>query len=299
MSTPRRIRAPAASRPATAGGTRPVISSTTMASRTTIACLAPGPIGTAWRRTSSGESTTRTSGSASRSSSACHVPCSSRELPAASTVSFGPWSWSLRCTARTTRSPLGVTMPGKTVCPISAERGGITISARPERRLNRVAVTSAAESSARKARCRSAASARHGRGVAAHDQDVAFGQGRALERAAGVAGLRRHQADARIGRQIDGARHGAEIGRGRADPQLEDAVVERVVLDQCTRVLAEVGRDALAAAVGQQAGAEQQDDRHGAEQQRQADPGELEDSRTVPGRHRPRRRRPGRSPACR
>ena len=35
-----------------------------MATSTAIACLAPGPIGTAWRRTSSGESTTSTSGSA-------------------------------------------------------------------------------------------------------------------------------------------------------------------------------------------------------------------------------------------
>ena len=35
------------------------------------------------------------------------------------------------------RSPLSVTMPGKTACPMRPERGGITTSARPERRLNR------------------------------------------------------------------------------------------------------------------------------------------------------------------
>ena len=60
-----------------------------MATRTPIACLAPGPIGTAWRRTSSGELTTRTSGWSRRSSSAFQVPCSSSVSPAASTVSLG------------------------------------------------------------------------------------------------------------------------------------------------------------------------------------------------------------------
>ena len=167
-------------------------------------------------------------------------------------------------------------MPGNTVWPIRAERGGITTSARPERRLNRVAVTSAAESSARKARCRSAARRADGGGVAAHDQDVALGQRRAAQRTAGVAGLDRHQGDAGIGGEIDGARIGAEIGRGRPDAQLEDAVVQRVVLDQRARMLAQVGGDRLAAAVRQQARAEEQDDGHRAEEQRHADPGELE-----------------------
>ena len=41
----------------------------------------------------------------------------------------------LRCTASTTRSPLSVTIPGNTVSPISAERGGTTTSARPDPRL--------------------------------------------------------------------------------------------------------------------------------------------------------------------
>ena len=39
----------------------------------------------------------------------------------------------LRCTARTTRSPLSVTIPGKTVSPMRPERGGMTTSATPER----------------------------------------------------------------------------------------------------------------------------------------------------------------------
>ena len=48
-----------------------------------------------------------------------------------STVSFGPMSSPLRCTARITRSPLSVTMPGDTVSPTALERGGITTSATP------------------------------------------------------------------------------------------------------------------------------------------------------------------------
>ena len=68
-------------------------------------------------------------------------PCSSSVSPSASTVSptSSPW----RCTARITRSPLGVTMPGKTVSPASSERGGITTSATPERRVSSSACASA------------------------------------------------------------------------------------------------------------------------------------------------------------
>ena len=43
-------------------GSAPVASRSTMPNSTTIADFAPMPIGTAWRRTSSGESTTSTSG---------------------------------------------------------------------------------------------------------------------------------------------------------------------------------------------------------------------------------------------
>ena len=82
--------AQAARRPATTAGTAPVASRTTMPSSTAMACFAPAPMGTAWRRISSGESTTSTLGSPRCSSSAFHVPWSSSVSPAASAVSFGP-----------------------------------------------------------------------------------------------------------------------------------------------------------------------------------------------------------------
>ena len=41
-----------------------------------------------------------------------------------------------------TRSPLSVTMPGKTVSPMRPDRGGITTSATPEARLMRVSSSS-------------------------------------------------------------------------------------------------------------------------------------------------------------
>ena len=90
----------------------------------------------------SGASTTSTSGSSSCSSSALHEPCSSSVSPVASSTSPGPSSSPLRCTASTTRSPLEVTMPGKTVSPISSERGGITTSATPDSRVKSVPATS-------------------------------------------------------------------------------------------------------------------------------------------------------------
>ena len=157
---PERTIAPAASRPATAGGTRPVASSTTIATRMTIACRAPGPSGTAWRRTSSGELTTSTSGSARWMSSAFQVPCRSRVSPAWRTTlpfSCAPATGAIcsppRCTARMIRSPLSVTMPGKTAWPIRAERGEISTSASPERALNSASSPLPAACSSRKARC--------------------------------------------------------------------------------------------------------------------------------------------------
>ena len=79
--------APAASRPATTGCTAPVASRITMAARTAMARLAPAPSGTPCCRTSAGESTTSTSGSASRlPSSAPHVPRSSSASPIARLV---------------------------------------------------------------------------------------------------------------------------------------------------------------------------------------------------------------------
>ena len=85
----------------------------------TSVCFAPGPSGTACRRTSAGSSTTSTSGSSRWYSSAPQEPCRSSVSPTASSVSPGRSS-PLRCTASTTRSPLSVTIPGNTVSPISS-----------------------------------------------------------------------------------------------------------------------------------------------------------------------------------
>ena len=64
--------------------------STTIASRMAIAVQEPAPIGTACRRTISGELTTSTFGSSRCLSSASHVPCNSSESPAARTEPLGP-----------------------------------------------------------------------------------------------------------------------------------------------------------------------------------------------------------------
>ena len=77
--------------------------------------LDPGPIGTACRRTRSGAFTTSTSRCSRRVSSALHVPCSSRVSPDASGEPGGTSS-PCRWIARTIRSPLSVTMPGKKRC---------------------------------------------------------------------------------------------------------------------------------------------------------------------------------------
>ena len=127
------------SRPPPAGrrrptGTIPVASRTTIAARTTIASRAPRPRGTTWRRTAPAASTTRTFGSPRFSSSAAHVPCSRSTSPTSSTVSPGPRSSPWRWMATMTRSPLSVTIPGKTGSPTRPERGGMTTSARPDRR---------------------------------------------------------------------------------------------------------------------------------------------------------------------
>ncbi len=163
--------APAASSPATEGGTMPVASSTTMPMRMMIACVAPGPSGTACRRTRSGESTTTTSGSLRWVSSAFHVPWSSRlspawsvTLPRSRTSGSGTIVSPERWMASTIRSPLSVTMPGKAVWPISPDRGAISTSARPERALNRAASPAPSAASSRKARCTRAAKSAAGCG---------------------------------------------------------------------------------------------------------------------------------------
>ena len=92
---------------------------------------APGPMGTDWRRTISGESTTRTSASSSFAASASQVPWTSNVSPAARVISSGPRSSPWRWIARITRSPLLATMPGNTGMPMASERGGIISSATP------------------------------------------------------------------------------------------------------------------------------------------------------------------------
>ena len=89
----------------------------------------------------------------------------------------------------------------------------MTTSAKPAWRLNKAAVTSAAEFLGAEREVTLGREGAHGRGIAADDQHVALGQGRTLERAAGIAGLNSHQGDARVGREIDGVGHGAEVGR--------------------------------------------------------------------------------------
>ena len=74
--------APAASRAARTGGTTPVASRTTITARVPIAGVDPAPSGTVWRRTSSGESTTRKSRSRSAASSADQSPSRSSTSPA-------------------------------------------------------------------------------------------------------------------------------------------------------------------------------------------------------------------------
>ena len=95
--------------------------------------------------------------------------------PTASAVSFGPWSSPRRCTARTMRSPLSVTIPGNTASPTSPDRGGMTTSARPDARLKSVSATSPARDLRPEGEDLVAVEPRGGFGVAAHDEDVALG----------------------------------------------------------------------------------------------------------------------------
>ena len=154
--------AAAASKLATTAGTKPVANSTTMAISTPIARLAPGPSGNACRRMSSGESTDKTSGLASFFSSASHAPRTSRLSPTAMMVSRAPRSWPLRWMARTTKSPLSVTMPGKIRVPTRLDRGGTTNSATPLTRSSSWPLASTKNGSLRNSRFRAAQSASTG-----------------------------------------------------------------------------------------------------------------------------------------
>ena len=92
--------------------------------RMTSVRFAPGPSGTAWRRTSSGSSTTRTSGSSRCSLERAPGSLEEERVADGEHASRPASSSPLRCTATTTRSPLSVTIPGNTVSPTSCDRGG-------------------------------------------------------------------------------------------------------------------------------------------------------------------------------
>ena len=136
-------RRPAAgpSRPPRAGPRRPTGRRRSRArrpspTRMTIASLAPSPSGTTWRRT--GPACRRRGGSDRRGSrrapSTSPAGAGRRRRPGR--PRRGPCPRPCAGSATTTRSPLSVTIPGKTVSPMNADRGGITTSARPEVRLD-------------------------------------------------------------------------------------------------------------------------------------------------------------------
>ena len=96
----------------------------------------PSPSGTTWRRTCSGESTTRTLRSSRLLVERRPRPLAAagrRRRRASSRRARGPRPCAGRPGSR--RSPLSVTIPGKTVSPTNSERGGITTSATPLVRL--------------------------------------------------------------------------------------------------------------------------------------------------------------------
>ena len=69
--------------------------------------MARGPKATVCRRTRSGSSTTRMSGSTTFASIDCQVPCSNNASPTASATGSGPRSFPLRCTAKHDQLPTG------------------------------------------------------------------------------------------------------------------------------------------------------------------------------------------------
>ena len=224
-----------------------------MARSTAMACFAPAPMGTACRRTSSGESTTRTSGSSRCSSSAFQVPWSSSVSPTASTVSFGPWSSPRRCTARMMRSPLSVTIPGNTGLPDQAGSGrdddlGQTGRA-VEQRVRDIAGRILRPEGEDLVGGQTGGRFR----VAAHDEDVAVGEGAPPQRAAAVSGLDADQGQPGVLLQVDRGPRRPHVRRPGPHAELEEPVVEPVLLDERPGVPAEVGRHRPAAPVRQQA----------------------------------------------
>ena len=113
-STPRTMIAPAASSPATRAAPRRWPAGH-HAGEHGDGALRPRPSGTPCCRTSAGESTTSTSGSASSCPSAPHVPRSSSASPVARRWPRPRPSSPRRCTARITKSPMSMTIPGNTL----------------------------------------------------------------------------------------------------------------------------------------------------------------------------------------
>ena len=278
-----------------------------MATRIATAWRAPGPIGTAWRRTSSGELTTSTSGSSSRRSSAFQVPCSSMVSPACSTMPPASRRWPTaisappRCTARMIRSPLSVTMPGKTVSPDQARarrdhhfgEAGAAVE-------QRLLALPRRGSSSRKARC---ICRRRRRPPPPHRRAAAGGRPRrwpAGAAAGRVALLDGDELQPGIAGEVDArrrrCRQRAKLARTRS---LVDAAGQAVLLDQRPGMAAEVGGHGRAVALGQQPLSEQHDDRHRPGQQRHADEREFEEAEAADAGIARRLPRPARSPACR
>ena len=128
--------APAASRPATTDGTTPVASATTIPTRTTIASRAPRP-----ERHDLAPDLVRLVDDEDVRAGHVLVERRPRSLEQQDVTDGedqarrGPAPRPCAGSARMTRSPLSVTMPGKTVSPTRPDRGGITTSATPDARL--------------------------------------------------------------------------------------------------------------------------------------------------------------------
>ena len=189
-----------------------------MASSTAMACFAPAPMGTACRRTSSGESTTSTSGSSRCSSSAFQVPWSSSVSPAASTVSFGPVVLTSALHGQDDEIAARGDHPGEHRLADHAGPGrdddlGQTGRAVEQRVRD---VGGGDRPTGRRGPCRRPAPRGRLR-VATHDEDVALGE-RGRRSGPAVAGLDGDQGQARVLRQVDGRRRRPDVRRCRRAP---------------------------------------------------------------------------------
>ena len=276
---PSRITAPAASSPATAAGTRPVASSTTIAARTPSAGIAPGPIGSAWRRTRSGELTTQDLGRGEVVVERLPGPCSSRMSPAASALA-----------RRRGPAPLALDGEDDEVAARRDHAGEQPLAdQRRARRDHDLGEAGGAVEEAGLDLAPPSASSRGARRQIGGERGDRLGRrrarpGRRRPRSGRAARRRRPSPSCTVTSVDAGSRRrdrappaARRPGRARADPELEHAVVEAELLDQRARVLAEVGRQRPAAAVRQQRAARAARTMAMVpSEQRHADPGELE-----------------------